>query len=201
MRRVTKAFALMVLTAAVALSFAMPAPARAGEPTELVKETVEDIIAIVTDESLKGDEKTEERREQMREVIRNRFGFTEMAMRSMGRHWRDLSPDEQKEFTEVFARVIENSYIDKVEGYTDEEVAFDEEKTVRNMAMVGTRIILHSGTEIPIEYRMVKRGSDWRVYDVVIEGVSLVRNYRTQFGTALRKGSYTELVAQLKEKL
>lgn len=195
---------MVVVLAAVVFMAGLFAPAAsmAGEATDLVRETIDDVIKVLKTESLKGEAKTEARRTELRKVIRKRFGFEEMAKRSLGKHWRSLSAEERKEFTGIFGRLIENSYIDKIEGYTDEEVVYDDEVSVKRTTLVKTKLITKSGTEIPIHYKLIDRGKKgYVVYDIAIEGVSLVSTYRKQFATVMRKSSYTDLVAQLKEKL
>ena len=114
--------------------------------------------------------------------MKERFTFAEMAKRSLGKHWREMNGEEREEFTAIFARLIENSYIGKIEGYTEEKVLYEKELLRKRTAVVKTKIITNQGTDIPLDYRLINRkGGEWMVYDVVIEGVSLVRNYRTQF--------------------
>ncbi len=176
--------------------------ADASEPTDQIKGTIDEIVAILKDPSLKGPEKSEQRRDKIREKMKERFTFTEMAKRSLGKHWREMNGEEKEEFTAIFARLIENSYIGKIEGYTDEKILYEKEMLRKRIAIVKTKIITKQGTDIPLDYRLINRQSgEWMVYDVVIEGVSLVRNYRTQFSKALRSSSYEELVRTLKSKI
>ncbi|MFQ5586010.1 MAG: phospholipid-binding protein MlaC [Thermodesulfobacteriota bacterium] len=175
--------------------------ADASEPTDQVKGTIDEVIAILKDTSLKGPEKTEQRRDKLREKMKERFTFAEMAKRSLGKHWKERSTEEKKEFVALFARLIENSYIGKIEGYTDEKVLYENEILRKRTAVVKTKIITKKGTDIPLDYRLINtKNGQWMVYDVVIEGVSLVRNYRTQFSKEIRSSSYEELVRQLKSK-
>ncbi len=176
--------------------------ADASEPTDQIKGTIDEIIAILKDPSLKGPEKSDQRRDKLREKMKERFTFAEMAKRSLGKHWREMNGEEKEEFTAIFARLIENSYIGKIEGYTDEKILYENEMLRKRIAIVKTKIITKQGTDIPLDYRLInKQSGEWMVYDVVIEGVSLVRNYRTQFSKALRSSSYEELVRTLKSKI
>ena len=176
--------------------------ADASEPTDQIKGTIDEIIAILKDPSLNGPEKSDQRRARLREKMKERFTFAEMAKRSLGKHWREMNGKEKEEFTAIFARLIENSYIGKIEGYTDEKILYENEMLRKGRAIVKTKIITKQGTDIPLDYRLINRkGGEWMVYDVVIEGVSLVRNYRTQFSKALRSSSYEELVRTLKSKI
>ena len=176
--------------------------ADASEPTDQIKGTIDEIIAILKDPSLNGPEKSDQRRARLREKMKERFTFAEMAKRSLGKHWREMNGEEKEEFTAIFARLIENSYIGKIEGYTDEKILYENEMLRKGRAIVKTKIITKQGTDIPLDYRLInKQNGQWMVYDVVIEGVSLVRNYRTQFSKALRSSSYEELVRTLKSKI
>jgi phospholipid transport system substrate-binding protein len=176
--------------------------ADASEPTDQIKGTIDEIIAILKDPSLNGPEKSDQRRDRLREKMNERFTFAEMAKRSLGKHWREMNSEEREEFTAIFARLIENSYIGKIEGYTDEKILYENEMLRKGRAIVKTKIITKQGTDIPLDYRLInKQNGQWMVYDVVIEGVSLVRNYRTQFSKALRSSSYEDLVLTLKSKI
>lgn len=179
-----------------------PSSSNAAAPTELLRDTIDAVIDILKDPSLKGDARKEARRGRIRVHIRERFSFEDMSRRSLGKHWRERSPEEKKEFVEVFGKLIENTYIGKIEGYTDEKVVYENEVIRGRASEVKTKIITKDGLEIPINYRLIKKKSgDWLVYDVVIEGVSLVRNYRTQFSEALRSSSFSDLVTKLREKI
>ena len=129
------------------------------------------------------------------------FNFEEIAKRALARHWRKRTDKEKKEFTALFSNFLEGSYIGKIEAYTDEEVVYVGEKVDKGRAVVKTKVI-SKGIETPIHYRLLKgKGSEWMVYDVVIEGVSFVRNYRTQFNEVIKKSSYEELVKRLRSKV
>lgn len=182
---------------------AVPMVSQAGnDATPVLKSTIDEVIDVLRDASLKGADKTQARRAKLRESIAKRFSFEDMAKRSMGKYWKDLSKDERTEFVGIFGRLIENSYIEKIEAYTDEKVVYEDERQVKNTSMVKTKVITKTGTEIPIDYKLFKRnGAEWMVYDIVVEGVSLVRNYRTQFSKAMSGSSYAELVKDLKSKL
>jgi len=123
-----------------------------------------------------------------------------MAKRSLAQNWNKRTPEEQKEFVSLYSDLLENAYIRKIEKYEDEKVVYGEEKTEGTYASVKTNIVTTKEVSIPIEYRLVREDSQWKVYDVVIEGVSLVNNYRNQFNSILRSGSYEDLVKRLKGK-
>jgi phospholipid transport system substrate-binding protein len=179
---------------------ALPSHSIAGEPTNQVKQTVDAVIDVLKNKELKKPEKTEQRRAKIREVVGGRFDFEEMAKRSLAQNWKKRTPEEQKEFVPLYSDLLENAYIKKVEKYEDEKVVYGEEKTEGTYASVRTNILTTKEVSIPIEYRLLKEGSQWKVYDVVIEGVSLVNNYRNQFNSILRSGTYEDLVKRLKNK-
>ncbi len=137
----------------------------------------------------------------MRVRIQERFSFEDMAKRSLGKHWKKRNDSEKKEFVKLFGTMIENSYLGKLEGYTNEVVRYEQEINKKTAIEVRTKIVTTKGTEIPINYRLLSRKGQWMVYDVIIEGVSLVRNYRTQFSQVLRSSPFEELVAQLNKKI
>ncbi len=175
-------------------------PLHAAEIADKVKPTIDGVIAVLKDKSLKGAEKTNERREKIRNIIVKRFDFPEMAKRSLARYWRKRTDEERKEFVKLFSRFLENSYIDKIEKYNDEEVVYLNERIDNGRAVLKTKIITHNGADIPIEYRLLKK-DDWMIYDIVIEGVSLVRNYRSQFTKIIQRSSYEALIERLRAKL
>ena len=189
---------LAVIGLAMALS--LPAILQAATPTESVRETVDNVLAILKDPALKGEQKKKERREKLKEVIYRRFDFTEMAKRSLGSEWRRHSPEEQKEFVQLFRELLENAYLDKIESYNGQEVRYLKERVDNNYAEVDTKLVDNKGQEFSIVYRLYNSGGDWKVYDVVIEDISLVNNYRAQFSRVLAKSSYAELVDRMKKK-
>lgn len=184
------------------LSLLMPGIASAGEPLEKIRETVNNVLAILSDESLQGS--TELRREKIRQVVYQRFGFEEMAKRSLGRHWRELNEDQRQEFVGVFSDLLERSYIGKVESAgTDSQVNYVRETIDdEGYASIQTVIISNRESRFEVEYRLLKHESNmpWEVYDIVIEGVSLINNYRTQFNNIIHRSGYDGLVKQLRLK-
>lgn len=174
--------------------------AYAGEPTLQVKQTVDKVLEILRNEELKKPEKTTERRSAIRKVIDERFDFEEMAKRSLALHWKDRTPAERKEFIPLYADLLERAYIKKIENYTDEDVLYIGESINNEHAIVKTKVITKRKVEIPIDYRLLRKDGKWEAYDVLIEGVSLVSNYRTQFNKIIRTQSYEELIRRLKNK-
>lgn len=186
------AFLLLILGIAV--------PGLAGEPTDQVQQTTDKILSIVSDPILKAASKAEERRKRIRSAVDERFDWEEMARRSLARHWAQRTDEEKKEFLRLFREVLEQTYLDKVEGYSGEKVQYERETIDGDYAVVQVKIITKKNVDIPVEYRLKKKGNDWLVYDISIEGVSLVNNYRTQFNSILSGASYGELVKRLKAK-
>lgn len=176
-------------------------PVWAGEPTQRLKETTDRIIAILGDPALKGPEKEAERNRLIRQIVDQRFEWEEMSRRTLARHWAKRSEGERKEFVQLFGRLLERTYRHKVDDYSGEEVLYDEELSEGPYSLVKTRIVTKQGKEIPVIYRLIKKGEDWYVYDMSIEGVSLINNYRTQFNSIIVRSSYAELLKRLKAKV
>ena len=174
------------------------APA-AVSPTESIKRTIDEVLRILDDRELQRPGRLMERRKRLEQVIAARFDYREMAKRALPRHWKTLSPAEQKEFVDLFQSFLSASYADKIEGYSGEQVRYLSERLEGDYAEVRTEIVSEK-TEIPIDYRLLGRSGDWFVYDVVADGISLVRNYRSQFDTIIRESGYPELVEELRRK-
>ena len=189
----------MVLAGALVVGMSS-APAAAGVPTDQLKGAVERVLKTLDDPALKGEARLPERRLAVRKIANEIFDFGEIAKRSMARHWQPLSEAQRTEFVGLFAELLERSYISKIETYGGEKIQYTAERADGDFATVSTRIITKNGTEVPVDYRMVKRGDRWLVYDVSIEGVSLVSNYRTQFNKIIQTTSYNELVSKLRNK-
>jgi phospholipid transport system substrate-binding protein len=176
-------------------------PVSAGVPTDKVKQTTDKILSIVTDPALKEPSREVERRKLIRKAVDERFDWEEMSRRSLGPNWAARTAEEKKDFVDLFGRLLERTYLDKVEGYAGEKVNYLGESVEQDYAVVEVKIVTTKNTEIPVKYRLRKKGDDWFVYDISIEGVSLVNNYRVQFNNILARGSYQELVKRLKEKV
>jgi phospholipid transport system substrate-binding protein len=185
-----------MLLAALLVSAATPA--HAGAPTEQLKTSVEQIVKVLEDPALRSEAKARERRAAIRKEAEVIFDFGETARRALGRHWQALAANERAEFTALFTDLIERAYISKIERYSGERIAFAGESVEGGLASVRTRFVTKKGTEIPVDYRMQQRGDRWLVYDVSVEGVSLINNYRTQFDKIIQTSSYAELVRKMK---
>lgn len=191
----------LAAVAVLALVLSPPATVQAGPPTEQVKAHVDRVLKILDDPEMRKDARTAERRAAIRGIAAELFDFTEISRRSLARHWRPRTPAEREEFVPLFGALLERAYISKLELYSGEKIEYVAEVRDGDLAMVRTRIVTRHGTQIPVDYRMLQQGDRWRVYDVLIEGVSLVGNYRTQFNAVIRRSSYDGLVKALRAKL
>ena len=189
------------LLMATLFACALLAPlAQAGEPSEVVRKGIHGLLKILGQPDLKAPEKKAERRNRMRKIIHRHFDFEEMSRRSLARAWRKRTPEEKTEFTELFSYFMERNYAGTLESYTNEKVVLGKESIDEEFAKVNTVIITMDKKEVDIVYRLHKVGGEWRVYDVVVEGVSLVKNYRDQFRSIIRRTSYANLVKILRAK-
>jgi len=177
-----------------------PLPSYGGAPTQQIQATVDKVVAILKNPSLKSEAKRKERRSQLRQVISVRFDFAEMAKRSLGSQWRRLSLQEQQEFIRLFTDLLEQAYVDRIESYNDEKFVYVRETVEPNFAEVSSRIITRRGEEFTLNYKAHFVNGEWKVYDVVVENVSLVNNYRSQFSRIIANSSYEELLRKLRQK-
>jgi len=168
-------------------------------PTEDLKPALTSLVRLLGDESLKGEEKKVERRAQIMVAIKKGFDFKEMSRRVLGKTWRKIDTAEQENFTTIMTKLLENVYVGKLENYSGGDIEYVEETVKGDRAQVTT-MIEHNGVKLPVHYIMRKNSEKWVVYDINIEGVSLVRNYQQQFKSILRKENYEGLVKVLEEK-
>lgn len=170
-------------------------------PKQAIQTTIDSILETLRDKTLAQPSNKTKRRTTIKDLIRDRFDFTEMAKRILATHWKDRSKEERNEFISVFSDLLMGSYIAKIETYTNEKVTYDKEilKGKGKYGMVKTQIIT-ANVNIPIDYKLIKK-SKWVVYDVVIEGVSFVSTYRSQYNKIITGESYASLIKQMKQKL
>jgi len=168
------------------------------EITSELKKTIDKVIAIVSDPEMKKNPLL--RREKLRETIGVRFNYRQMVMRSLAKNYRERSDKEREEFTALFKKLLENSYASKIENYQDETIKYVNEKIKGKYALVNTEIIRKDGT-INVDYKLINEDGKWTVYDFVIEEVSLIRNYRSQFSKIIKTESYGALVSKLSKKI
>jgi phospholipid transport system substrate-binding protein len=189
-----------LIAIAAVLALVVARDAVAGVPTDQLRGSIDLVLKIVTDPELKKEARTAERRRRIRAVVNQIFDFTEISQRSLGRHWQARTPAEREQFVALFGDLLENAYITKIESYSGEKIQYPGDVIDGDLAVVKTRIVTKQGTEIPIDYRMFLNGGRWAVYDVSIEGISLIGNYRTQFNAVIQRSGFPDLVAKLKTK-
>ena len=190
----------LVVALALALVAGAVAPARAGAPTDQLSARIDQVLKVLGDHDLKAPAKATERREALRRLAFEVFDFEELAKRCLARHWEARTPAERSESVQLLADLLERSYVGRMDAYSGERVVMLGDTIDGELAVVKTRIVTKQGTEIPVDYRMLQRGDRWRVYDVHIEGVSLVASYRSQFDRILQRASFQQLVNQVKER-
>lgn len=167
-------------------------------PSEDVKKTVDEVVRIVASKEMKHNE--QKRRQALKKTISLVFDYSEMSKRSLGKHWNQRTPAEKKRFSELFSTLLENSYAGKIESYNNERIVYLKETVDGDHAEVKSKVVTAKRDEFTLDYRMINQNGKWMVYDVVIEGVSLVSNYRTQFNKIITNGGYNELVKKLEAK-
>ncbi|HMH52240.1 MAG TPA: ABC transporter substrate-binding protein [Candidatus Acidoferrum sp.] len=189
-----------VLVLSLGLQTGVPSAALAGSPTEQLRGSVDKAVKLAG-EGAGRREAPRERRVALRKIADEIFDWGETAKRSLGMHWRERTPAEREEFVRLFADLLERSYMTKIELYDGERIGYAGDTIDGDQAIVRTKLVNKQGGEMAVNYRMVKGdGERWKVYDVEIEGVSLVANYRTQFNNLLRRSTYPDLVRALRAK-
>lgn len=173
----------------------------AGTPLEAVQTNVNKVLDVLRDPKLKAPSAKETKKQKLRAIYKVMFDEVELSKRTLGMNWNKLNAAERREFIELYQQVLEQAYIDKILAYTNEKVTYDKEnKTSANLAEVQTKIVT-SSKEIPIIYRVILNGGAWKVYDVVIENVSLNQNYRSQFNEIMGHGTPQQLLVTLRQKV
>jgi phospholipid transport system substrate-binding protein len=170
--------------------------AEAGAPTDQLKQQVDEVVRVLEDPAAKA--RPARRRAAVRKIAENIFDYPDTARRALGPHWAARTPEERQEFVAIFADLLDRAYLSKIDLYQGEKVRYADEAVDGNQATVKTMLVTPKGTSIPVDYRMHLVNGRWLVYDVVIEGVSLVANYRTQFNRIVRTESYAALVQKLR---
>lgn len=180
----------------------LPASALANQPLDDLKPSVEKVMSLLQSTKLQTKEKQDAIRSQIMEIIKDIFDFNEISRSTIAGYWKDFSEEQKNEFADIFAEFLGSSYYEKIrDSYSDEDIIYDSQEIVsENKALVKTRIPREAG-DIPIYYRMMLKDGKWKVYDVIIEKISLVKNYRTQFRSILRKESPGDLIGRLKKKI
>jgi len=178
-----------------------PLAAYAGVPLNTVRANVNKVLEVLRDPALKAESAKEAKKERLRPIYDAMFDQVELSRRTLAINWNKLNTAQRQEFVQLYRQVLEKAYIDKILTYTDEKIVFDKESKVsENLSQVPTRVVT-SSKQIPITYRMILKDGTWKVYDVVVENVSLVQNYRTQFSDILAKNSPEQMLADLRKKV
>jgi phospholipid transport system substrate-binding protein len=190
----------LIVISCLALSL-LTLPVYAGAPLDTVQANVNKVFDVLRDPKLKGDSAKEIKKEKLRVTYGQMFNEVELARRTLARNWNELNPAQQQEFIRLFRQVLENAYIDKILSYTNERTVFSREIMLStDQAEVQTKIIT-SSREIPIFYRVILKDGAWKVYDVVVENVSLVQNYRNQFKSILASHTPDQMLETLRKKV
>ena len=177
-----------------------PLQAEAGLPLDTVEAHVKEVLDVLRNPALQGEANKEVKEEKIEAIANEMFDYVALSRLTLGRSWRDFNKEQQKEFVSLYRTILKKAYMDKILTYTDEKVVFDKEMMLaENKAEVQTRIITKSA-DIPISYRMYLKDGQWRVYDVIVEGISLVQNYRTQFREILANNPPEEVLKILRQK-
>lgn len=199
LRRICCLLLLFVLVGHIAATTTQAVAAAVADPLEHVRSTVDHILAILKEKS---DDPAvrEERRKRIMASVEEQFDFREMSQRTLAAQWKQISATEQDQFVSLFSKLLERTYIAKVESYSGEEIVYKGQKMEDGSAVVETGV-MRNNIEIPINYRLGNAKGQWKVYDVIIENVSLIRNYRSQFQSILGKEKFSGLIKRMQEKI
>ena len=195
-----RAILTLTLTAAIVLSLAPSrflVPAWADDPMSVVKTTVNQALDVLRDKNTP----LAQRQDKLRQIVAATFDFTEMAKSALGYHWKEITPAQQQEFTTAFVAFIEDSYLSKINDYSGQQVNFLRASNEgAQYAQVNTDIVQPKGDAIHVNYRLLQENSTWRIYDVTVDAISIIANYRNQFNRVMNNKGYNTLIADLKSK-
>lgn len=194
----TKLMALVIVAAGCLWCGPHDSALALPDPTEQLRPFVAQILQVLGDSEV--DESAESKVDRVMEVAKEGFDFKEMSKRVLGRHWKKLSSEEQEQFVELFTELLKYAYVSKMGNYTSQKVEYAKQRIRGKRAQVQT-VLVDGARKIPVSYIMMLRGEQWKVYDVVVEGVSLIRNYLEQFQEILRKDDFGSLTQQLEDKI
>jgi len=194
--RITAA-AMLMLGAVLVSALAVRPALAAADPMAVVQRTVNDALGVLRNKQLPDDQ----RREQLKQIIARSFDFTEMSRSALGYHWRQISPDQQQEFTRVFTTFIEDSYLAKINDYSGQQVQFIRQRNDGpQYSQVQTNIVAPGKDPIAVNYRLLSKDGHWKVYDVTVDAISIIANYRNQFNRVMNNQGYAKLIADLESK-
>ena len=179
----------------------IPLSIYAGAPLDSVKADINKVLDVLRDPSLAGEAGKKTKKQKIRSISDTMFDYTELSRRTLGPDWKKLNSAQQNEFIDLYKCLLENAYADKIITYTNEKVVFGKESPLTGTTSEVQTTVVTKKADIPINYRVIQKGGDWRVYDVVIEGVSLISNYRSQFREILMNNSPETLLDTLRKKV
>ena len=199
MRSATRAWTMLLLGAIWVSTVEL---ATAGEPMDLVRQTSDQVIKILEDPALQGPAKQAERQERLGKVSEQAFDWKEMAQRALAVHWRERTPQQQQEFVQLFRDLVERTYMQRIESAIQEkqDIQYLGEQVDGTRAVVKTSVVTKRNQQVPIDYRLRKADGGWKIYDVLVENISLVNNYRTQFNSIISSSSYNALVEKMRAR-
>ncbi|MBI2152619.1 MAG: ABC transporter substrate-binding protein [Candidatus Rokubacteria bacterium] len=189
---------ILGLVAALAL---LPIPAGAGAPTDQLRAAAEKVTQILDDPALQAEARAPERQAAVRAAVIDLLDFTEISRRALGRHWRPLTDAEREEFVALFRALLDRTYLPQIKLYQGERIQFVGESVDGDFSAVQARVATRRGQEAAVMFRLHRRDERWLIYDVSVEGISLVSNYRAQFDQIIQRASYQALVERIKQKL
>jgi phospholipid transport system substrate-binding protein len=181
--------------------FMAPFPAFAGVPLDTVKTHVNGVLAVLRDPKLQGEPGKKVKKQRITAAAEKLFDFVELSKRTLGLNWNKFTPDQRKEFVGLYRTILKDAYVEKITAYTNEQVNFTKEVPLSETTVEVRSGVVSKGGETPIFYRVIKKDNEWKVYDVVIEGVSLIGNYRGQFGEILGNNPPETLLQTLRKKV
>lgn len=190
-----------LLTVTLILCLTFPLSAFAGVPLETVKGYSDKVLEVLRDPALKAEAAKKTKKDKLRTISEKMFDFAELSKRTLGQNWSKFSPEQQKEFIGLYTSLLEDAYANKIIAYTDEKIAFSKEVALTEKTVEVRSTVLRNKGDVPIYYRVIIKDGSWRVYDVVVEGVSLIDNYRSQFREILSNKPPESLLETLRKKV
>lgn len=185
----------------IILCLIFPLSAFAGVPLEAVKGHLDKVLDVLRDPSLKAESAKKAKKERIRAISEKMFDFTELSKRTLAQNWSKFNPEQQKEFVELYTSLLGDTYVNKIMAYTDEKIVFSKEVALTEKTVEVQSRVLRKNGDIPLNYRVILKDGVWRVYDVVVEGVSLINNYRSQFRETLSNKPPESLLETLRKKV
>jgi phospholipid transport system substrate-binding protein len=179
----------------------LPVQSFAGVPLDTVKANVNGVLDVLRDPKLKGEAGKKVKEQRIQAAAEKLFDFVELSKRTLGLNWNKFTPEQRKEFVELFKTILKDAYVEKITAYTNEQVDFTKETSLSDNTVEVQSVVVAKSGGIPIYYRVIKKENDWKVFDVVIEGVSLINNYRTQFREILGNNPPEKLLETLRKKV